>query len=1435
MRRSLRNALLVLFGFTWLAINVHAQIPDNPSAVSVLGQENFTDKTSGLSASKLNGPNGVAVDPVTGKIFVVDRSNHRILRWDSEEALVIGSEAEAVFGQSDFTSNSSGLSAGKFNNPIGIHIDLEGRMWVGDFGNRRVLRFDNASAIVTGAEANGVIGQPDFTTNSTGTTAEKLGGPVGIYVDYTGVLWVSDWSNHRVVFYVNAANLPNGSPANAVLGQADFGMAVGAITQTGMKNPNDLYVDINGRLWVSDAANRRVLRFDNARNLTNGAPADGVLGQADFTSDVSAITQSGFTNLRFVTGDNSGRIYVMQENSHRIVIFENAAGLPNGAPADYIWGQPDFNTGSALNPPTASSFNTPRAMYVDEARETVWVADYNNHRVLRFSVDYFQTLVISNNPVGISVLGQENFTANTSGLSASKFNGPNGVAVDPLTGKVFVVDRSNHRILRWASETALNSGSEAEAVFGQSDFTSNSSGLNAAKLNNPIGIHIDLEGRLWVGDFGNRRVLRFDNASALATGAEADAVLGQPDFTTNSSGNTAVKLGGPVGVYVDHTGTVWVSDWSNHRVVFYVNASNLPNGSPANAVLGQADFGMAVGATTQTGMKNPNDVYVDIFGRLWVSDAANRRVLRFDNARNLPNGAPADGVLGQADFTSDLSSVSQNGFTNLRFVTGDNSGRIYVMQENSHRIVVFENAAGLPNGAPADYIWGQPDFNTGTAQNPPTASSFNTPRAMYVDEATGNVWIADYNNHRVVRYFFISSGQASLQLLSPVGGENWAQFTNKTISWSSSAVDQIKIEFSVNGGADWEVIAESVPAAPGSYTWYVNAQLTNEAKIRISEAANASVASESGLFNIVPLTNNVTLISPNGYQQWDAGSNKFIMFTVENVENLKIEYTADNGNNWVVIEESYATAGGNYLWSLPEQINPQCKIRLTDVVSGALDVSLESFSIVSPRPLNQDFIFFSDSPTAGFYDPSWGIVTAPSTLDLINTKWPVTTDFSLVGNYSLKLNYKSATGGDWAIAVASIGWVGHDFTTRDTISIKVFTEIAWTTDVMPYIYLEDLSNRKTEKFPLGSYVQSVPANVWTELRVPVELFINNPLQADLTRIKTIFIGQNAADNVQHTLYLDDIRVEGEEINGNERPVFVILGSSTAAGTGASSTANSWVGLFRTYVQNINPEAVVVNLAVGGFTTYHVMPTGYIPPAGRPQPSPNNNITKALSYNPLAIIINLPSNDAANNYPVEEQMANFATITGEIVTLGLPFRLTTTQPRNFSNPAQLQNLIDVRTAIINTYGSNAVNIFDELAQPDGTIKPLYNSGDGIHLNDAGHYYIYQEIIGSGITNILGINDLNLSSPLRILYQNYPNPASTTTTIPVVLESNGMLEISVYNLYGQKVATVINSALEAGQHTIMWDCSMIPAGTYLYKATLKSSGTSFEQGRLITIIR
>jgi len=360
----------------------------------------------------------------------------------------------------------------------------------------------------------------------------------------------------------------------------------------------------------------------------------------------------------------------------------------------------------------------------------------------------------SNGLAASLVLGQPNFTSNTTNTTQSRMNSPYGVAVDPTTYKVFVADYGNNRVLRFASLFALTNGASAEAVLGQPDFTSNAAHATQIGMDGPAGVFVDASGRLWVADFTNNRVLRFDNASKIASGANANVVLGQPDFTSNISATTQSGMYSPWGVFVDSGGRLWVAEFGNNRVLRFDNAATIASGANADGVLGQPDFTTRDAATTQNEMENPYGIFVDSSGRLWVVDCAHSRVLRFDNAAAKLNGANADGVLGQPDFTSGAAATSQSGMSEPLGVAVDNSsGTLYVADWGNSRVLVFNSTASLTDGANASYVLGQANFTTGTSNTGGlSAATLSFPGSVLFDPVTKVLLTADSSNARVLMY-----------------------------------------------------------------------------------------------------------------------------------------------------------------------------------------------------------------------------------------------------------------------------------------------------------------------------------------------------------------------------------------------------------------------------------------------------------------------------------------------------------------------------------------------------------------------------------------------------------------------------------------------------------------------------------------------------------
>jgi hypothetical protein len=69
----------------------------------------------------------------------------------------------------------------------------------------------------------------------------------------------------------------------------------------------------------------------------------------------------------------------------------------------------------------------------------------------------------------------------------------------------------------------------------------------------------------------------------------------------------------------------------------------------------------------------------------------------------------------------------------------------------------------------------------------------------------------------------------------------------------------------------------------------------------------------------------------------------------------------------------------------------------------------------------------------------------------------------------------------------------------------------------------------------------------------------------------------------------------------------------------------------------------------------------------------------------------------------------------------------------------------------------------------------------------------------------------------LRQNYPNPFNAATTIVFDVAAKGSVQIKVYNLAGQEVATLVNRELNTGRHTIRFDGGGLPSGVYLCRMT------------------
>ena len=214
---------------------------------------------------------------------------------------------------------------------------------------------------------------------------------------------------------------------------------------------------------------------------------------------------------------------------------------------------------------------------MDSTNHRFFIADMNNNRVLVHNLNSNDTFP---DRIPDYVLGQSNFYTNTAATTQSGMSSPVGLAYDAINNRLFVSQQGNHRVMVFDVATITN-GMNASYVLGQPDFTSSSSAVTQAGMYEPNGMAYDsTNSRLFVANRSGHRVTVYDVAT-ITDGENAINVLGQANFTSNSIATTATGMNFPGGAVYDSTGSrLFVSDYSNSRILVFnrKNSSRLAAG-----------------------------------------------------------------------------------------------------------------------------------------------------------------------------------------------------------------------------------------------------------------------------------------------------------------------------------------------------------------------------------------------------------------------------------------------------------------------------------------------------------------------------------------------------------------------------------------------------------------------------------------------------------------------------------------------------------------------------------------------------------------------------------------------------------------------------------------------------------------------------------------
>jgi hypothetical protein len=318
------------------------------------------------------------------------------------------------------------------------------------------------------------------------------------------------------------------------------------------------------------------------------------------------------------------------------------------------------------------------------------------------------------------------YNTNATTVITNLTGNPYGLTMD-ASNNVYVSD-STYRVYKFLSNASSSSnGSLIAPITPQ---TINTGGSTLSQIGLILALFIDqTTNNIYMSDTGtyysssyystsnNYRIQRWSLTPGTVAGT---TVAGSAVGGATGSYN---YIQASYGLYVDSYGTLFVSDYSYHRVTKWIQ----------NSVYGVliAGTGNGVSGSNLTQLSGPRGVWVDGNENLFVVDSGNHRVVKW--VANATSGVLVAGGLGQGPFSTQLNSPTA--------IIVDGYGNLFILDAGNQRIQQFT-----------------PGSNVGvTIFDGSYAGSFGLTSYSMVMDSVGNLYVADYNGNRVQKISLVSS------------------------------------------------------------------------------------------------------------------------------------------------------------------------------------------------------------------------------------------------------------------------------------------------------------------------------------------------------------------------------------------------------------------------------------------------------------------------------------------------------------------------------------------------------------------------------------------------------------------------------------------------------------------------------------------------------
>lgn len=338
-------------------------------------------------------------------------------------------------GSGSFAGDGGPATEARLNNPRGIALDRAGNLYIADSSNDRVRRVDHQSGVISTLVGSGERG---FAGDGGPARLANLYFPHGLALDDSGSLYIADAGNHRIRKWDEKTGTVM---TVAGTGQPRFYGNGGPATAAGLFAPRGVALDGKGNLYVADTQHSCIRKVDRDGIMTMAAGSDpGLVAKG-------AAPKFLWHPVGVAVGPD-GEIYWADADLNRVKKADPSRIVPKTKSGwvTIVAGSEEMGFSGDGGPARDAALEAPAAVVFD-SKGNLYIADHNNGRIRRVDAKTGTITTFAGN-------GKRGFSGDGGPALEASLNAPAGLAFD-AEDNLYIADAGNHRIRKIEAATGV--------------------------------------------------------------------------------------------------------------------------------------------------------------------------------------------------------------------------------------------------------------------------------------------------------------------------------------------------------------------------------------------------------------------------------------------------------------------------------------------------------------------------------------------------------------------------------------------------------------------------------------------------------------------------------------------------------------------------------------------------------------------------------------------------------------------------------------------------------------------------------------------------------------------------------------------------------------------------------------------------------------------